>query len=36
MYSPVLFHRISFEGIIRTRVVEHSFDEQHGAGINWG
>ena len=32
LFIPVLFHRISFEGIIRTRVYEHGFDD----GIKWG
>ena len=36
LFIPVLFHRISFEGIISTRLYEHGFDEQHDAGIKWG
>ena len=38
MYTPVfpvLFNRISFKGIISTRVYEHGFDEQRDAGIHW-
>ena len=33
LFIPVLFHRLSFEGIISTRVNEHGYDEQHDAGI---
>ena len=36
LFIQVLFHRISFEGIISTRVCKHGFDEQHDTGINWG
>ena len=36
LFIPVLFHRISFEAIISTRVYEHGFDKQHDASINCG
>ena len=34
LFIPVLFNRISFEGIVSTRVYEHGFDERHDTGIN--
>ena len=33
MFIPVLFHKISFEGITSTRVYKHCFDKQLDAGI---
>ena len=35
LFIPFLFHRISLDGTISTRVYEYGFDEQHDACINW-